>query len=112
MQVQWNFRKLNQCPEPQTEPVPEFFMESTQGPRIEVSPDASVRLALAEEWVKSYPSDTDLLIIAHGNEAATDFVLRLAQSRGAWLGARRLNLNVLAARLAQHALVAAGTAPA
>ena len=87
-------------------------MGSSQGLRIEVSPDTFVRLALAEEWLKSYPSDTDLLIISHSHEAGTDFVLRIIQSRGAWFGARRLNLNGLASRLAQHALARSATAPA
>lgn len=86
-------------------------MRPTPEPRIEVSPDASVRLALAEEWLKSYPSCTDLLIIPHSNEAATDLVLRLVASRRAWFGAKRLSLNGLAGRLAQHALAASGSAP-
>jgi ATP-dependent helicase/nuclease subunit B len=81
-------------------------------PRIEISPDAFARLALAEEWVKSYPSDTELLIVPHSNEAATDLVLRIAQSRGAWFGARRFSLNALASRLAQQSLVVSATAPA
>src|SRR5216117_2554954 len=87
-------------------------MGPTTGPRIEVSPDAAVRLALAEEWLKSFPSDAELLIISHGNEAATDLILRVIESRGAWFGAKRLNVNGLAARLAQRALAASGSAPA
>ena len=87
-------------------------MEATSSRRIQVSPDAVVRLARAEEWLKSYPSHSELLIISHSNEAATDAVLRVVESSGACFGVKRFDFNRLASRLAQHALAASNTAPA
>ncbi|HBB87988.1 MAG TPA: PD-(D/E)XK nuclease family protein [Blastocatellia bacterium] len=87
-------------------------MASTARSRIEVSADAAVRLGLAEDWLKSFPSDSELLIISHGTEAAADLQLSVVSSRGSWFGIKRFTLNMLAARLAQHALAASGSAPA
>jgi ATP-dependent helicase/nuclease subunit B len=87
-------------------------MESTQLRRIQVSSDAFVRLAHAEEWLKSHPSDSELLIISHSNEAATDVVLRVVESSEACFGVKRFNFNRLASRLAQPALAASYIAPA
>ena len=53
-----------------------------------------------------------LNIVSHSNEAATDVVLRVVESRSACFGVKRFNLNRLASRLAQHALAASYTAPA
>ena len=87
-------------------------MGSTQETRIEVSPDAFVRLALADEWLKSRPADSELLVISHTNEAATDLVLRTVESRSVWFGMKRFTLSFLASRMAQRALIESGTAPA
>jgi ATP-dependent helicase/nuclease subunit B len=80
--------------------------------RIEVSADAANRLQFGHDWIQSYPSDTEMLVVAHSAEAATDLYLGVISASGAWFGARRLTLNGLASRLAQHALAASGTAPA
>src|SRR5258705_8468825 len=80
--------------------------------RIEVSADAANRVQFARDWIQSYPSDTEMLLVAHSPEAATDLYLSVIRSSGAWFGVKRLTLNGLASRLAQHALAASGTAPA
>ena len=80
--------------------------------RIEVSADAANRVQFARDWIQSYPSDTEMLVVAHSAEAATDLYLGVISASGAWFGVKRLTLNGLASRLAQHALAASGTAPA
>src|SRR5258705_5658062 len=80
--------------------------------RIEVSADAANRVQFAWDWIQSYPSDTEILVVAHSVEAATDLYLGVISASGAWFGVKRLTLNGLASRLAQHALAASGTAPA
>src|SRR5258705_9187851 len=80
--------------------------------RIEVSADAANRVQFARDWIQSYPSDTEMLVLAHSAEAATDLYLSVISASGAWFGVKRLTLNGLASRLAQHALAASGTAPA
>ena len=80
--------------------------------RIVVSTDAARRLQIAREWLEAYSSDTEVVVLAHSAEAADDFRLRTASERGVWFGVKRYTLNGLAARLAQTALAAAGTASA
>jgi len=80
--------------------------------RIEVSSDAAMRLQTAREWIRPYPTDTEFVIVGHSTEAATDLHLAVVGEKGAWFGIKRLTLNALASRLAQHALAASGTAPA
>jgi len=87
-------------------------MEKNQTKRIEVSSDAATRIGIAREWMEKYAADTEILVIAHSAEAATDLHLGVVGAKGAWFGIKRFTLNVLAARLAQHALAASGTAPA
>ncbi len=79
---------------------------------IEVSSDAVERLQTARNWVLAYPADTEILIVANSTEAASDFQLSVVSSSAAWFGIKHLTLNVLASRLAQHALAASGSAPA
>jgi ATP-dependent helicase/nuclease subunit B len=71
-----------------------------------------VRLQVAREWIEAYPTDSEILVVAHSAEAALDFQLNVVSATGAWFGIRRFTLNALAARLAQQALAAAGSAPA
>src|SRR5882724_4184816 len=80
--------------------------------RIELSSYAAVRVQTARDWIQAYPTDTEILVIAHSAEAATDLHLGVVGAAGAWFGIKRFTLNGLASRLAQHALVASGTAPA
>jgi ATP-dependent helicase/nuclease subunit B len=87
-------------------------MKSKPETRIDVSPDAAPRLARAEAWLKSFPSDSELLIVSHSNEAATDLLLRVVESKRGWFGVKRSTLNGLAARLARPALAESQTAPA
>ncbi len=87
-------------------------MERNQTKRIEVSSDAATRITIAREWMEKYAADTEILVIAHSAEAATDLHLGVIGARGAWFGIKRFTLNVLASRLAQHGLAASGSAPA
>jgi hypothetical protein len=87
-------------------------VERTREKRIEVSCDAAARLQIATQWLESYSSDTEVVVIAHSVEAANDLCLRVANSRGASFGIRRFTLNGLAARLAQLTLAASGRASA
>ena len=79
---------------------------------LRVSNDASLRLQIAQEWIESYPADTEILLVAHSREAADDLLLRVVQSRGAAFGIKRVTLNFVASRLAQRVLAEASTAPA
>ena len=79
---------------------------------FEVSSDAERRLQLAQEWIQSYPADTETLVVAHSREAANDLHLRVVQARGAAFGIKRVTLNFIASRLSQRVLVESGTAPA
>ena len=79
---------------------------------LRVSNDASLRLQIAQEWIESYPADTEILLVAHSREAADDLLLRVVQSRGAAFGIKRVTLNFVALRLAQRVLAEASTAPA
>ena len=87
-------------------------MERNQTRRIEVSSDAATRIAIARGWLEKYAADTEILVIGHSAEAATDLHLGLVGAKGAWFGIKRFTLNVLASRLAQHALARSATAPA
>ena len=87
-------------------------MKRFQQKRIEVSCDTAVRLQLAQDWLLTHAIDTEILLIAHSSEAATDLNLRVASATGAWFGIKRVTLNAIASRLAQHALQTSGTATA
>ena len=77
---------------------------------IEISTEAATRLRIAEQWVSAYPSHAEILVLAHSPEAANDFHLRIAGSRGAWFGMKRSTINGLAASLAQEQLAQSGSA--
>ena len=87
-------------------------MKSFQQKRIEVSCDTAVRLQLAQDWLLTHATDTEILLIAHSSEAATDLNLRVASATGAWFGIKRVTLNAIASRLAQNALQTSGIATA
>jgi ATP-dependent helicase/nuclease subunit B len=80
--------------------------------KLIVSADAAVRVQTAREWIAQYPPDSQLLLLTHSKEAASDLVLRVVSKQNSAFGVRRFTLNSLAARLAQHALARSGTAPA
>lgn len=87
-------------------------MGNPQHKRIEVSSDASKRVQIACDWIQAYPTDTEILVVAHSGEAASDLNLSVVSATGSWFGIKRFTLNTLASRLAQHALAASRTAPA
>ncbi len=80
--------------------------------RIEVSNDAATRLRTALEWALSYPAHTEMLVVAHSTEAATDLHLRVTDARGSSFGIKRFTLSSLASHLAESALAAKAFAPA
>jgi ATP-dependent helicase/nuclease subunit B len=80
--------------------------------RLEISTDAATRIQIARDWLRSFPHDSELLLLAHSSEAAIDLQLHVVDQAGSWFGIKRLTLNNLAAKLAQHSLVSANTAPA
>ena len=87
-------------------------LRTSQNHQIEISIDAALRLECARGWLDSFPSDAEILLVAHSREAANDLYLQVVQTRGAVFGIKRVTLNSLASRLAQNVLVESGTAPA
>ncbi len=80
--------------------------------RIVVSNDTAARLLLAVDWIQSYPADTEIVVLAHSPEAATDLHLRAVGLKGSAFGIKRLTLSAVASRLAQPALAVSSKAPA
>ncbi|MBC8030744.1 MAG: exodeoxyribonuclease V subunit gamma [Pyrinomonadaceae bacterium] len=87
-------------------------MSKVSESRIDVFSDAGRRVQVAREWIQAYSPDTEVLVLAHSAEAASDLQMSVVNSTGSWFGMKRFTLNVLAARLAQHALADSGRAPA
>lgn len=87
-------------------------MPNNQTHRIEVSSEAETRIKIAREWIKNYPRDTEVLLVAHSTEAAADLHLSVVDSTGSWFGIKRFTLDAIAARLAQLSLVESESAPA
>jgi len=79
--------------------------------RVLKSHSAAERLSAATEFVRSFPSATELLIISASRAAVDDFVRELARSVQATFGLHRFSLTQLAARLAVGRLAGAGTVP-
>src|SRR5678815_6183777 len=80
--------------------------------RVAVSSNTAARLNAAAQWTESQLNSSELLIVSHSIEAATNFCLSVASERDALFGTHRLTLNGLAARLAQRTLAQAETVPA
>jgi len=80
--------------------------------RVAVSSNTAARLKAAAQWTESQLNSSELLIVSHSIEAATNFCLSVASERDALFGTHRLTLNGLAARLAQRTLAQAETVPA
>ncbi|HKE60743.1 MAG TPA: hypothetical protein VKB46_28755, partial [Pyrinomonadaceae bacterium] len=79
---------------------------------LEVSKDAASRIQIARDWILAQSAFTEILLVTHSLEAATDLSLAVAAVQGSRFGLRRLTFNTLAARLAQHSLTRSGNAPA
>jgi len=90
----------------------EAKLKRSSPPRLEVSADGALRLQIAQDWILAHPADSEILVISHSTEAATDLHLRIVDAAGAWFGFTRFTLNALASRLAQDALAASCRAPA
>ncbi|HET6862350.1 MAG TPA: hypothetical protein VFH91_04865, partial [Pyrinomonadaceae bacterium] len=80
--------------------------------RVAVSSNTAARLQAAARWIESQLNSSELLIISHSIDAASNFCLSVASGREALFGTRRLTLNGLAARLAQRSLAQSETVPA
>src|SRR5258705_13966979 len=80
--------------------------------RVAVSSNTAARLQAAVQWTESQSNSSELLIISHSIEAATNFCLSVASGRDALFGTRRLTLNGLSARLAQRSLAQSETVSA
>ncbi len=78
-------------------------MKPAKNRRIAVSSDAETRLQIARDWIEAYATDTEIVILSHAAEAATDLYLGIISSTGSWFGIKRFTLNVLVSRLASTA---------
>jgi ATP-dependent helicase/nuclease subunit B len=79
--------------------------------RIFEAASSAARLEAAAKFLRQFPADYPITIIAATRGAADDFARRIAFERGATLGVTRLSLTQLAARTAVVALAAAGKTP-
>src|SRR5688572_10041878 len=79
--------------------------------RIVESASAAARLDAAAAFLRLFPPDQPLTIVAATRGAADDLARRVAIERGATLGVSRFSLTQLAARVAATGLAGAGIAP-
>lgn len=79
--------------------------------RILVSASGKTRLAVAAEFVRSFPPSTELVVVAATREAADDFARELTAEGGATFGIHRFSPAQLVARLAADELARQGLAP-
>src|SRR5687767_13133998 len=79
--------------------------------RIVESASAAARLDAAAAFLRLFPPDQPLTIVAATRGAADDLARRVAIERGATLGVSRFSLTQLAARVAATRLAGAGIAP-
>ena len=79
--------------------------------RIFEAASSAARLEAAAKFLRQFPADYPITIIAATRGAADDFARSIASERGATLGVTRLSLTQLAARTAVVALAAEGKAP-
>src|SRR6266567_2635326 len=87
-------------------------MQQLPKARLVLSYDSATRLAVAAEWLNSYPPDAEILIVSPTREAGDEFVREAALKAGSRFGLTRFTLNHLAARLAASELARAGLVPA
>ena len=75
------------------------------------SSSAAERIAAATEFIRSFATSTELLLVSSHREAVDDLVRELAHASGATFGLHRFSLTQLAARLAIGKLASAGVVP-
>jgi ATP-dependent helicase/nuclease subunit B len=79
--------------------------------RIFEAASSAVRLEAAATFLRQFPADHPITIVAATRGAADDFARSMALERGATLGITRLSLTQLAARTAVVAMAAEGKTP-
>jgi ATP-dependent helicase/nuclease subunit B len=79
--------------------------------RIFEAASSAARLAAAAKFLRQFPADHPITIVAATRGAADDFARSIASERGATLGVTRLGLTQLAARTAIVAMAAEGKTP-
>lgn len=80
--------------------------------RVLQFPSAAERVSAAAEFIRSFASATELLLIGSSREAVDDLVRGLAAASGATFGLHRFSFTQLAARFAIPKLALNGLAPA
>ena len=83
----------------------------SNGFRIFEAASSAARLEAAANFLRQFPADHPITIVAATRGAADDFARSVAADCGATLGVTRLSLTQLAARTAVVAIAAAGKAP-
>ena len=84
---------------------------ASQSFRIIEAASAAVRLQAATAFLRQFPADQPVTIVAATRGAADDFARAIAVERGATLGVARVSLTQLAARTAVVALAEQGKTP-
>jgi RecB family exonuclease len=79
--------------------------------RVLKTHSAADRIAAANEFVRSLPPATELILIGASRDAADDFVRDFARSAPATFGLHRFSLTQFVARLATVRLAGAGATP-
>src|SRR5271165_2821985 len=79
--------------------------------RLLASHSAAERIATATEFVRSFPTATELVLIGASRDSVDDLVRDLARSARATLGLHRFSLTQFAARLATLRLAEGGLTP-
>jgi len=79
--------------------------------RIFEAASSAARLEAAAKFLRQFPADYPITIVAATRGAADDFARSIASERGATLGVTRLSLTQLAARTAVVALATEGKTP-
>ena len=79
--------------------------------RIFEAASSAARLEAAAKFLRQFPVDHPITILAATRGAADDFARSIASERGATLGITRLSLTQLAARTAVVAMAAEGKTP-
>src|SRR5919107_1810078 len=80
--------------------------------RVFEAASAGVRLQAAASFLRQFPADRPVTIVAATRGAADDLGRRIAMERGATLGLARFSLTQIAARLAVSDLAGRGIAAA
>jgi hypothetical protein len=86
-------------------------MSAARSFRVFEAASSAARLEAATQFLRQFPADHPITIVAATRGAADDFARSIASERGATLGVTRLSLTQLAARAAVVAMAAAGKTP-